>query len=121
MASPGPPHTPEFRADAVRRLRSGGTTLAELSRELGVSPTTLRRWRQQAEEDTPKPTRPTNDRGKERSMRTLARLTADVIETGVTVITLPARWTVNGLRWYADRDGESATRAADGQGKTGGS
>ena len=121
MASPGPPHTPEFRADAVRRLRSGGTTLAELSRELGVSPTTLRRWRQQAEEDTPERKRPTNDRGRERFMRRLARLAAEVIETGVTVVTLPARWTVNGLRWYADRSEESAGKAADGHDRAGGS
>jgi transposase len=120
MASPGPPYTPEFRAEAVRRLRSG-TTVAELSRELGVSGTTLRRWRQQAEEDTPEPTRPTNDRGRKRSMRKLARLTADVIETGVEVVTLPARWTVNGLRWYADRREESAGKAAGGHDGAGGS
>jgi transposase len=121
MANPGHPYTPEFHAKAVRLLRSGDKTVAEISRELGVSEATLRRWRQQAEEDAPEPTRPTNDRGKERSMRRLARLAAEVIETGVTVVTLPARWTVNGLRWYADRDHESATRASDGPGKGGGS
>jgi transposase-like protein len=44
----GPPYSLQFRADAVRRLRSGGTTVAELSRELGVSEQTLRRWRRQA-------------------------------------------------------------------------
>ena len=119
MASPGPPHTPEFRADAVRRLRSGGTTVAELSRELGVSATTLRRWRQQAEEDTPERKRPTNDRGRERFMRRLARLTAEVIETGVTVVTLPARWTVNGLRWYADRNEEPSGGGSEGTGRSG--
>jgi transposase-like protein len=36
MPRAGPPYPPEFRAEAVRLLRSGGKTVAELSRELGV-------------------------------------------------------------------------------------
>ncbi len=48
MPRAGPPYSPEFRAEAVRRLTSGGTTVAELSRELGVSESTLHRWRLQA-------------------------------------------------------------------------
>jgi transposase len=48
MPRAGPPYSPEFRAEAVRRLSSGGTTVAELSRELGVSESTLHRWRLQA-------------------------------------------------------------------------
>ena len=51
MPRPGPPYSPEFRADAVRLLRSSGKTVAELSRELGVSEPTLRRWRHQADDD----------------------------------------------------------------------
>ena len=121
MARPSHPYTPEFHAEAVRLLRSGGKTVAELSRELGVSEATLRRWRQQAEEDAPEPTRPTKDRGKDRSMRTLAKLAADVIETGVTIVTLPARWTVNGLRWYADRSEEQPGGGSQGTGRGGSS
>jgi transposase-like protein len=121
MASPGHPYTPEFHAEAVRLLRSGGKTVAELSRELGVSEATLRRWRQQAEEDAPEPTHPTNDRGKDRFMRTLAKLTAEVIETGVAVVTLPAKWAASGLRWYADHNAEPRGRAPEGQDRKRGS
>jgi transposase-like protein len=104
MPRAGPPYTPEFRAEAVRRLRSDGTTVAELSRELGVSEPTLRRWRLQARDDGAEAPNPTNDQGKDASVRRLAKLTAEVIEAGVTVVTLPARWAASGLRWYADRD-----------------
>jgi transposase len=104
MPRPGPPYTPEFRAEAVRRLRSSGKTVAELSRELGVSEATLRRWRLQAGDDGAEAASPTNDKGKDQPVRRLARITAEVIEAGVTVVTLPARWAANGLRWYADRD-----------------
>ena len=48
MPRAGPPYSPEFRAEAVQRLSSGGTTVADLSHELGVSESTLRRWRLQA-------------------------------------------------------------------------
>ena len=105
MPRPGPPYTPEFRAEAVRLLRSSGKTVAELSRELGVSEATLRRWRLQAGDDVAEAASPINDEGKDRPVRRLARLTAEVIEAGVTVVTLPARWAANGLRWYADQGG----------------
>ncbi len=110
MPRPGPPYPPEFRAEAVRLLRSSGQTVAELSRQLGVSEPTLRRWRLQAGHE------PTlNDRGKDRSLRTLARFTAEVIEAGVAVVTLPAKWAVTGLRWYADQKDEPAGRASERQ------
>ena len=104
MPRPGPPYPPEFRAEAVRLLRSSGKTVAELSRELGVSESTLRRWRLQAGDDGAEAASPTNDQGKDQPVRRLARFTAEVIEAGVTVVTLPARWAASGLRWYADRD-----------------
>ena len=104
MPRAGRPYTPEFRAEAVRLLRSSGRPPAEISRELGVSESTLRRWRLQAGDDGAEAASPTNDEGKDEAVRRLARLTAEVIEAGVTVITLPARWAASGLRWYADRD-----------------
>ncbi len=115
MPSAGPPYSPEFRAEAVRLLRSGGTTVAELSRELGVSEPTLRRWRLQAGDDhgpaaattIDEPSRVHGSTGKDRSMRMLARLTADVIDIGIVVVTAPPRWAANGLRRYAEGKSEA--------------
>ena len=152
MPRAGPPYSPEFRAEAVRRLSSGGPTVAELSRELGVSESTLRRWRLQAgdhrresagvaADKPPRPEEPERkDRppaqaipstikegavrrrrlaasppGKDRSMRILARLTADVIDLGLVVVTAPARWAASGLRWYAGRADEPPARAVGGK------
>jgi hypothetical protein len=47
-------------------------------------------------------------------MRKLARLSAELIDTGVTVVTLPAKWAANGLRWFADRKDEPPGRGSDG-------
>jgi transposase len=172
MPKPGPPYSPEFRAEAVRLLRSSGKTVAELSRELGVSEQTLRRWRLQTEDDRgqapglttdersrlqelerenrllreerdslrkgrstapppprlnpldvprgrgqPPPVTP-NSQGKDRSVRTLARLTAEVIEVGVAVVTVPAKWAVKGLRWFGDqRDEPPGTASEERDGK----
>ncbi len=46
-----PPYPPEFREEAVRLLHSSQKTVAQLSRELGVSEQTLRNWRNQQEID----------------------------------------------------------------------
>ncbi len=43
-----PPYDEEFRREAVQLLERGERSLAELSRELGVSQQTLRNWRKQA-------------------------------------------------------------------------
>lgn len=48
-------------------------------------------------------------------MRILARLTAEVLEVGVAVVTAPAKWAANGLRWYSDRKDEPPARASEGQ------
>src|SRR5689334_19810352 len=45
------PYPPEFRAEAVRLLRTSGKPLAQLARELDVSSETLRLWRKQADLD----------------------------------------------------------------------
>jgi len=43
-----PPYDEEFRREAVQLLERGERSLAELSRELGVSQQTLRNWRKLA-------------------------------------------------------------------------
>lgn len=49
MARGRPPNPPEFRAEAVRLLRTSGLSLHEISAELGVSIESLRSWKKQAE------------------------------------------------------------------------
>ena len=39
-----PPYSVEFRAEAVRLLRSSDRSVPQLARELGVSPQSLRNW-----------------------------------------------------------------------------
>jgi transposase len=45
------PYDPEFRARAVELVRSGGLSKAQVARDLGVNPETLRLWVKQAEID----------------------------------------------------------------------
>ena len=51
MARGRAPYPPEFRAEAVRMLRTSGLSLHKLSADLGVSIETLRSWKKQAELD----------------------------------------------------------------------
>ena len=51
MSKTRPPYPPEFRAEAVRFLRSSGLPIPEVARELGVSPQSLRNWLGQAQID----------------------------------------------------------------------
>lgn len=46
-----PPYSPEFRAEAVRLLRSSGRSIPQLARELGCSPQSLRNWATQLDVD----------------------------------------------------------------------
>jgi transposase len=46
-----PPYPPEFRAEAVRLIRSSGKPLSEISKDLGVSEQSLRVWIKQADPD----------------------------------------------------------------------
>lgn len=45
------PYPEEFRANAVKLLRSSGKTIPELARELGCSTESLRNWSKQADLD----------------------------------------------------------------------
>jgi transposase len=46
-----PPYSSQFRAEAVRLLRSSGRSVPELARELGCSPQSLRNWARQLDVD----------------------------------------------------------------------
>ena len=46
-----PPYPPEFRAEAVRLIRSSGKPLSQISKDLGVSEQSLRVWSKQADLD----------------------------------------------------------------------
>jgi len=41
----------EFKADAVRLVKESGARIEEVSRELGIRPDMLRRWKRQVEQD----------------------------------------------------------------------
>jgi transposase len=43
--------TPEFKAETVELIRSSGKSVGEVSRDLGLTETAVRRWMQQAEID----------------------------------------------------------------------
>lgn len=45
-------YTPEFRAEAVRLLKSSGRPVAEIASELGVARESLRRWARQSDIDS---------------------------------------------------------------------
>lgn len=46
------PYPSEFRVEAVRLIREGGRRISEVSRSLGVSVETLRKWVRQEEIDS---------------------------------------------------------------------
>jgi transposase len=39
-----PTYSPEFRAEAVRRVRQSDESIAGIARDLGIAPRTLRLW-----------------------------------------------------------------------------
>lgn len=73
MARRRPRYTPEFRAEAIRRVRTSEESVNSIAKELGISTASLRNW---VEATRPKPEIPLTD--DERSE--LRRLRKDVRE-----------------------------------------
>jgi transposase len=46
-----PPHPPEFRAEAIRLVKTSGDPLRQIAEDLGVSDQTLRNWDRQDDVD----------------------------------------------------------------------
>jgi transposase len=51
VPNPRPPYPPEFRAEAVRLVRSSNKLIREIAQDLGVSEQALRNWLRQADLD----------------------------------------------------------------------
>ncbi len=51
MGASRPPYAPEYRAEAVRLVKDSSKSMLQVSRDLGVSYETLRKWVHQAEVD----------------------------------------------------------------------
>src|SRR5215212_8969655 len=60
-----PPYSLEFRAEAVRLLRSSGRSVPQLARELGCSPQSQRNWARQLDVDDGKAAGLTTDEREE--------------------------------------------------------
>jgi transposase len=58
MARRRPAYSPEFRAEAVRRVRTSDDSLSSIARELGVAGVTLKAW---VEATRPRPDIPLTD------------------------------------------------------------
>jgi len=58
MARRRPTYSPEFRAEAVRRVRTSNEPVTSIARDLGVSVASVRLW---AEASRPKPDLPITD------------------------------------------------------------
>lgn len=69
------PYPPEFRAEAVRLVRSSGKSQAELARDLGISHNSLRLWVKQTRIDEgAEPGLTTEEREELRRLRREVRL-----------------------------------------------
>jgi transposase len=51
VPSTRPPYPPEFRAEAVRLVRSSGKLIREIAGDLGIAEQSLRNWLRQADLD----------------------------------------------------------------------
>ena len=73
-----PPYSKEFRAEAVRLLRSSGRPIPQLARELGCSEQSLRNWSRQVDVDEGKAEGLTSDEREE--LRRLRRENRVLVE-----------------------------------------
>ena len=65
-----PAYPPEFRAEAIRLVRSSGRSQAEIARDLGISANSLRAWVKQARiDDGAEPGLTTEEREELRRLR----------------------------------------------------
>ncbi|MCW2951004.1 MAG: transposase [Conexibacter sp.] len=72
------PYSKEFRAEAVRLLRSSGRPIPQLAKELGVSEQSLRNWSRQVDVDDGKAPGLTSDEREElRRLRRENRILAE--------------------------------------------
>jgi transposase len=60
-----PPYPPEFRAEAVKLVRSSQKSLSQIAGDLGISTETLRNWTKQQQIDTGKRQGTTTDEREE--------------------------------------------------------
>ncbi len=51
MPGPTPQYPPEFKAEAIRLVRSSGRSIAQIAKELGISDNSLRTWVKQTQID----------------------------------------------------------------------
>ena len=73
-----PPYSLEFRREAVRLLRRGDRSIAQLARDLGCSPQSLRNWARQIDVDDGKREGLTSDEREElRRLRRENRIVAE--------------------------------------------
>lgn len=52
MAHRSPPHTAEFKQEAVRLVISSGKSCAQIARDLGLAPYLVVRWKKQHDQQT---------------------------------------------------------------------
>ena len=51
MPRPHPPYPAEFRAEAIRLVKTSGDSVAQIAKDLGISDQTLRNWVSQDDVD----------------------------------------------------------------------
>jgi transposase len=108
------PYPEEFKREAVELLRTSGQPLAQVARQLGVSPESLRLWRKQAEindgnggglvsEQREEPRRPRHENHKLKRTRIWVSLAVIVVAVAALVVVL--------LLAFAGGDANSGTEA----------
>lgn len=65
--------TPEFKSEAVSLLKRSGRSIAQVAKELDVSPSTLRQWARQTERESPTTSSPAELNAENDRLRTRLR------------------------------------------------